>query len=128
VIEPIVLGELKFPFSHAIRCDGFVFVSGQASVDLQTGAIISGSFAEEMRRSIQNLSYVVASAGARWEDIVKVGCYLKRESDLAEYNELYREFFVEPYPARTTITNCLPGTLLFEIDCIARLAVEALPS
>ena len=126
MIQPIVLGDLKLPFSHAIRCDGFLYVSGQASVDLQTGGIISGIFAEEMRRSMQNLRYVVESSGARWKDIVKVGCYLRRESDLVEYNSIYREFFSEPYPARTTITNCLPTTLLFEIDCVARLGDERL--
>jgi 2-iminobutanoate/2-iminopropanoate deaminase len=124
MIEPIVMGNLKLPFSHAIRCDGFLFVSGQASVDLQTGEIISGTFADEMKRSMQNLRSVVESGGARWKDIVKVGCYLRRESELVEYNRIYREFFDEPYPARTTITNCLPGTLLFEIDCIARLGDE----
>jgi len=124
MIEPIIVGDLKLPFSHAIRCDGFLFVSGQASVALQTGEIISGIFAEEMRRSIQNLRYVVESGGARWKDIVRVGCYLRRESDLVEYNRIYGEFFNEPYPTRTTITNCLPSTLLFEIDCVARLGDE----
>jgi len=125
LIEPITVGDLKLPFSHGVRCNGFLFVSGQASVDLQTGEIISGSFAEEMTRSIQNLRYVVQAGGAGWTDIVKVNCYLRRDSDLAEYNRIFREFFKEPYPARTTITNCLPSTLLFEIDCIARLANEA---
>lgn len=126
MIEPIIVGDLTLPFSHAIRCEGFLFVSGQASVNLQTGEIISGVFAEEMRRSIQNLRYVVESAGARWNDVVQVGCYLRRESDLAEFNSIYREFFREPYPTRTTIINCLPSTLLFEIDCVARLEVERL--
>lgn len=120
MLEPIIVGNLKLPFSHAISCGGFVFVSGQASVDLQTGEIIDGTFADQMRRSIHNLRYVLESGGASWKDIVKVGCYLRSESDLVEYNQIYKEFFVEPYPARTTITNCLPSTLLFEIDCIAR--------
>jgi len=120
MIEPILVGDVKLPFSDAIRCDGFLFVSGQASVDFQTGEIISGAFAEEMKRSIQNLRCVIESAGAHWKDIVKVNCYLRRESDLVEYNRIYREFFDEPYPARTTITNCLPITLLFEIDCVVR--------
>jgi 2-iminobutanoate/2-iminopropanoate deaminase len=121
MFDPIIVGNLKLPFSHAVRCGGFLFVSGQASVDLQTGEIISGKFADEMRHSIQNLRYVVETSGAGWKDIVKVGCYLRHESDLLEYNQIYKEFFVEPYPARTTLTNCLPPTLLFEIDCIARV-------
>lgn len=118
-IRNIVVGELKLPFSHATRFGDFVFVSGQASVDLATGEIIPGTFAEEVARSMKNLRFVLEKAGGRWEDIVKVGCYIRRDEDLAEYNELYRSYFNAPFPARTTITNCLPPSLLFEIDCVA---------
>jgi 2-iminobutanoate/2-iminopropanoate deaminase len=119
MIENIIVGNLKLPFSHAAGIGDLIFVSGQASVDLETGNIISGSFAEEMERSIENLRLILEKAGARWQDIVKVGCYVRRDEDLAEYNQLYRKFFSEPFPARTTITNCLPPSLLFEIDCVA---------
>lgn len=119
MIENIIVGELKLPFSHATKVGDFVFVSGQASVDLNTGEIIAGTFAEEFALSMKNLRTVLEQAGARWEDIVKVGCFVRRDEDLAEYNQLYRQFFSEPFPARTTITNCLPPSLLFEIDCVA---------
>lgn len=117
--EAVVLGDLKFPFSHAFRAGEMIFVSGQASVDLATGNIISGTFAEEMARSVENLRTVLETAGGRWTDIVKVGCYVRRDEDLPEFNRLYREWFSEPFPARATITNCLPASLLFEIDCVA---------
>lgn len=119
MIENVVVGELKLPFSHATRFGDFVFVSGQASVNLDTGEIIGGSFAEEFARSIQNLRTVLEKAGADWKDIMKVGCFVRRDEDLAEYNQLYCQYFNDPFPARTTITNCLPPNLLFEIDCIA---------
>ena len=119
MIENIIVGELKLPFSHATKVGDFVFVSGQASVDLNTGEIIAGTFAEEFALSMKNLRTVLEQAGARWEDIVKVGCFVRRDEDLAEYNQLYRNYFSEPFPARTTITNCLPPSLLFEIDCVA---------
>lgn len=119
MIENIIVGELKLPFSHATRFGDFVFVSGQASVNLETGEIIAGTFAEEFALSMKNLRTVLEKAGARWEDILKVGCFVRRDEDLAEYNQLYRQYFSEPFPARTTITNCLPPSLLFEIDCVA---------
>lgn len=122
--KPIVLGDLKLPFSHAMRVGDLVFVSGQASVDLKTGEIIAGTFAEEFERSIDNLRTILAAAGATLADIVKVGCFVRRDEDLPEFNRLYREVFTEPFPARTTITNCLPPTLLFEIDCVAQLNVH----
>lgn len=119
MIENVIVGDLKLPFSHATRVGGFIFVSGQASVDLETGNILAGSFAEEMKRSMENLRTILERAGARWEDIVKINCFVRRDEDLPEYNRLYRAYFAEPYPARTTITNCLPPSLLFEIDCVA---------
>ena len=41
------------PFSPAIKAGDLVFISGQASVDSETGAVIKGSFEDEMRRSIK---------------------------------------------------------------------------
>lgn len=117
--EPIILGDLKLPFSHAMRAGDTVYVSGQASVDLGTGEIIVGTFAEEFGRSVENLFTILRAAECVPADIVKVGCYVRRDEDLPEFNRLYREHFSEPFPARTTITNCLPPSLLFEIDCVA---------
>jgi 2-iminobutanoate/2-iminopropanoate deaminase len=122
--ETIILGELKLPFSHAVRTGNTIFVSGQASVDLDTGAIIPGTFAEEFERSMDNLLKILQAAGCGLSDIVRVGCYVRRDEDLAEFNRLYREYFSEPFPARTTITNCLPPSLLFEIDCVAVAPTE----
>jgi 2-iminobutanoate/2-iminopropanoate deaminase len=51
---------------------------------------------------------------------VSIRGYVQKESDLPAYNQLYREYFNEPFPARTTIVNCLPTGLLFEIDAIAQ--------
>jgi len=106
------------PFSPAIKAGGFVFVSGQASVDAKTGDIISDTFESEFRRTMDNLQRILATAGASLKQVVQVRSYVKDAKDVPEYNRLYREFFKEPYPARTTITNCL-GKVLFEIDVVA---------
>lgn len=112
--------ELPLPFSPALRSGELVFVSGQASVDGR-GAIVSGTFEEEMRRSMENLLRVLRAAGCGTADVVQVRAYVQDVADLPRYNELYREYFPEPLPARTTLTNCL-GPLKFEIDAIARAA------
>ena len=106
------------PFSPAIKAGGFVFVSGQASVDA-TGAIVKGTFADEFRRSLGNVQSVLAAAGLTLADVVQVRSYVDNPADLVEYNQLYREFFKEPFPARTTIVNCLGGALKYEIDVVA---------
>ncbi len=106
------------PFSAAVEAHGFVFVSGQASVD-GNGVIVPGDFEEEMRRSMQNVIDILQSAGLTLGNVVRVTSYVHDPTDLPLYNQLYRQYFSRPYPARTTITNCLSGTLKFEIDVIA---------
>jgi len=106
------------PFSPAIRANGFVFVSGQASVD-DEGNIVPGTFKEEFTRSFDNVKKVLAGAGLTLDDVVQVRSYIRDPADGKEYNELYRELFNEPFPARTTISNCLPETLRFEVEVVA---------
>jgi 2-iminobutanoate/2-iminopropanoate deaminase len=106
------------PFSPAIQAGPFVFVSGQASVDA-TGKIISDTFEGEMRRSLENVKKVLAAAGLGFKDVVRVTSYLGRQDDLAEYNRIYREYFSEPYPARSTLMGCLGTLLKFEVDVVA---------
>jgi len=106
------------PFSVAVEANGFVFVSGQASVDA-AGNIVAGSFEDEMRRALQNVKDILDQAGLGLENVVRVTSYVQDPSDLPTYNTLYRELFTAPYPARTTITNCLSAALKFEIDVIA---------
>lgn len=83
------------------------------------GWIVRDTFAGEMRRSITNLERVLAGAGLGLEHVVKVCSYVGRQEDLAEYNSIYREFFKEPYPARTTLIGCLGDILKFEVDAVA---------
>lgn len=106
------------PFSAAVEANGFVFVSGQASVD-SNGEIVSGSFEDEMRRALQNVTDILRSAGLTLENVVRVTSYVQDPTDLPQYNQLYREFFSQPFPTRTTITSCLTAALKFEVDVIA---------
>ncbi|MEY2400953.1 MAG: 2-iminobutanoate/2-iminopropanoate deaminase [Ilumatobacteraceae bacterium] len=106
------------PFTPVVEANGFVFVSGQASVD-GSGAIVSGTFEEEMRRSMANVESVLESAGLTLRDVVRVTGYVHDAADGPLYNRLYREYFVPPFPARTTLSNCLSPVLKFEIDVIA---------
>jgi 2-iminobutanoate/2-iminopropanoate deaminase len=106
------------PFSPCVRVGNLVFVSGQASVD-QTGKIISDTFEGEFRRSVENLRKVLKTAGCDLSDVIQTRNYIRDPANGPLYNELYREYFKAPLPARTTITNCLPPTLHYEIECIA---------
>ena len=106
------------PFSPAIRVGDLIFVSGQASVDA-AGKIVSDTFDVEFRRSVENLKKVLEGAGSDLQHVIQTRNYVRDPSNVARYNELYREYFSAPFPARTTITNCLPPTLHYEIECVA---------
>ena len=106
------------PFSPAVRVGDLIFVSGQASVDAG-GTIIPDTFEGEFRRSLENMRKVLETAGSDLKHVVQTRNYVRDPANVARYNELYREYFPAPYPARTTITNCLPPALHYEIECIA---------
>ena len=106
------------PFSPAVRFGELVFVSGQASVD-DTGKIVADTFEGEFRRSIDNLRRILEAAGSGLGHVLQVRNFVRDPADLPEFNRLYAEVFSQPYPARTTITHCLPTTLKYEVDCVA---------
>jgi len=113
----------KLPFSPATRAGGFVFVSGQASVD-DAGNLVLDTFENEMRRTMGNVQRILTAAGLTLADVVQVRGYLIEPQYWDEYNRLYREYFKEPFPARTTIVNCL-GKVKVEIDVIAYAGEKA---
>jgi 2-iminobutanoate/2-iminopropanoate deaminase len=108
------------PFSPAIRAGDFVFVSGQASVG-QDGQIVPDTFEGEFRRTMSAIEAILAAAGLSLRHVVQVRSYLADGKDSAEYNKLYREYFKEPLPARTTTSGCLgnPAIIKFEMDVVA---------
>lgn len=106
------------PFSPAVRVGDLIFVSGQASVDA-TGKIVPDTFEGEFRRSVENLRRILEAAGSDLRHVIQTRNYVRDPANVARYNELYREYFSDPFPARTTITHCLPPTLHYEIECIA---------
>ncbi|MBO9618318.1 MAG: RidA family protein [Niabella sp.] len=119
VVAGDAIPQSHLPFSPAIRSGDFLFISGQASVDME-GKIINGSFEEECRRSFDNLRHIIEGAGLSMEDVVQVRNYVARQEDLAAFNTIYKEYFTAPFPARTTLIGCLGTVLKFEVDAIAR--------
>lgn len=118
-VVPAELTGVSAPYSPAIRSGDLLFVSGQASVD-RDGAIANGTFEEELRRSMENLRRVLEAGGCGFGDVVQVRAYVRDPADVPRYNELYREYFAPPLPARTTLTGCL-DPVAFEIEAIARV-------
>lgn len=108
------------PYSQAVIAGGFLFVSGQIPVVPETGEVVAGSSSDQARRALINLKGVVEAAGALMNDVVRTTVYLTDLSEFASVNEVYAEFFTEPYPARASVeVSSLPKGVDVEIDCVA---------
>ena len=106
------------PFSPGIRAGDFVFVSGMASAD-ENGKLLPDTFENEARRTYHNIGRVLAAAGLAFADVVQVRCYLATQENWDEHNRIYREFFIAPFPARTTLIGCVGELIKYEVDVVA---------
>jgi 2-iminobutanoate/2-iminopropanoate deaminase len=109
------------PYSQAIVADGFVFVAGQVPVNPSTNELELGDAGSETRRTLQNIRAILEAAGSSLRDVVRVGVFLADLKDFDAMNAVYKDFFPENPPARTTVGAQLPK-IKVEIDCIARVS------
>ncbi|WP_314988422.1 RidA family protein [uncultured Campylobacter sp.] len=107
------------PYSQAIAANGFLFISGQLGVT-PSGEFAGADVKSQAQRSLQNLQAILSEAGLSFENAVKTTIFLADIADFAAVNEIYAEFFNEPYPARSTVAvKTLPKGGLVEIELIA---------
>ena len=109
------------PYSQAIDSGaGIVFVSGQLPIDPATGAFPEGGVKEQTRQSLTNAKAILEAAGLGLANVVKTTVFLADMGDFAAMNEVYAEFFSEPFPARSAVAvKKLPKNALVEVECIA---------
>ena len=62
---------------------------------------------------------MLAAAGSDLRHVVQTRNYVRDPANLPLFNALYRDYFSPPFPARTTLTHCLPVSLHYEIECVA---------
>lgn len=117
-LQPEGLAKPKFPYSPVIVSGDLVFTAGQVPFD-ENGDLVSEDFAEQAHQTFRNVGRCLESAGCTFADVLKVNCYLADFADFATFNDVYREYFTEPYPVRTTVGAQLVGFKV-EVDVIAR--------
>jgi 2-iminobutanoate/2-iminopropanoate deaminase len=107
-------------YSPGIIAEGrFLYVSGQGPV--RDGETVSATIEEETRITLTNVGTVLAAAGASFGDVVRCGVFIADPEHFGPMNDVYREFFPDPLPARTTVVSGLVGGIKVEIDCVAVL-------
>lgn len=108
------------PYSQAIEVNGFVYASGQLPIDPATGAFPEGGVKEQTRQSILNVKAILEEAGLALFNVVKTTVYLADMGDFAAMNEVYSQFFAQPFPARSAIAvKALPKGALVEVEVVA---------
>jgi 2-iminobutanoate/2-iminopropanoate deaminase len=108
------------PYSAAVRAGQLLFVSGQIPLDPATGQIVAGDIAAQTRRVLDNLGALLTAGNRSFADVVRTTIFLADMNDFAAVNEVYGEYFPEPYPARATVQVArLPKEARVEIDAIA---------
>jgi 2-iminobutanoate/2-iminopropanoate deaminase len=106
------------PYSQGVLAEKFLFVAGQVGTDPKTGKLPEG-IAAQTKQTLENIKAVVEAAGATLDHVVRVGVYLRDINDFGEMNNVYKTFFTQNPPARSTIQAALVGQYLVEIDCVA---------
>lgn len=110
------------PYSQAIRKGNFLFISGQLPLDPETGAMCEGSIEECVRQSLNNLKAIITEAGASMDDVVKTTVFLANLADGPVANQVYADFFNEPFPSRSAFqVAALPLGASIEIEAIVVL-------
>ena len=109
------------PYSQAIDSGaGLVFLSGQIPIDPATGSFTEGGIKEQTRQSLLNAQAILKAAGLSLSNVVKTTVFLADMGDFAAMNEVYAQFFAEPFPARSAVAvKALPKGALVEIECVA---------
>lgn len=107
------------PYSQAVRSGPILALAGQGGIDPATGELAGPEFAAEARRTFANLAAVLEAAGAGPDNVIRLGVFLTDPALFQEMNSVLREFFTEPFPARSTVYVTLPGAMRIEVDALA---------
>jgi 2-iminobutanoate/2-iminopropanoate deaminase len=118
-LQPEGMAKPGPPYSPVVVSGDTAYTAGQVAHDAE-GKVVEGGIVEQTRQALENVRTCLEAAGCTLDDVVKVNAFLADLGDFAGYNDVYREFFAEPYPARTSVQAGLPPGLLVEIEAIAR--------
>lgn len=108
------------PYSQGISAENIAFVSGQLPIDPATGEFAGNDIASQTRQSLKNVQAILAENGMTMADVTKTTVLLADIAEFAEMNQVYAEFFAEPFPARAAFeVAALPKNAKVEIEAIA---------
>lgn len=109
------------PYSQAIISNGLVYCSGQIPIDPTTGNLVEGLEAQA-HQVFKNIKNLLEAAGTSIDKVIKTTVFIKDMNDFAKINEIYAQYFTEPFPARSCVEVArLPKDVALETEVIAEI-------
>ena len=121
VIRPAKAAPPVGPYSQGVRVGDLLFCSGQIPIDpANPSAAIAGDIRAQTQRALQNIKVLLDDQGLAFGNVVKSTVFLTNLADFAAMNEVYAQYFVADFPARSTVqVAALPRGASVEIEVIA---------
>jgi 2-iminobutanoate/2-iminopropanoate deaminase len=108
------------PFSEAVRVGDTLYLSGQIGIKPGTLELAPGGIREQSRQTLENIKTTLETHGYALRDVVKCTVMLADIAEWAAFNEVYKDFFAPPFPARSALgANGLALGARVEVECIA---------
>lgn len=108
------------PFSEAVRVGDVVYLSGQVGIVPGTLKLVPGGIREESRQTLENIRATLETQGLAMSDLVKCTVMLADIGEWAAFNDVYKAYFANQYPARSAFgANGLALGARVEVECIA---------
>ena len=119
-IQPDTAPAAIGPYPQAVLSGNTLYVSGQLGIDPATGRLVEGDIKAQTRQALKNVQAILTAAGFSAANVVQVQVFLTRIEEFAVVNEVYKEFFSPPYPARAAFAvAALPAGGAVEILTVA---------
>jgi reactive intermediate/imine deaminase len=117
----------NLPFADGVRVGNLVILSGQLGVKPGTLTLVEGGIEPEARQTFENIRLTLAAHDLSLRDVVRVQVMLADMADWPRFNEVYREFFSSPWPARSAFgANGLALGARVEVEVFAALSGTAI--
>ena len=119
-LNPGTVLPTGFPFSEAVRAGDTLYLSGMVGVKPGTTELVPGGIEAESHRTMENIRMTLEAHGASLGDVVKCTVMLADISEWGTFNQIYKSYFEDRYPARSALgANGLALGARIEVECIA---------
>ncbi len=115
-------------YTHVVvaRPERIVYISGQVALDAQGQLVGKGDMRAQLTQALKNMTAALATAGAKWDNVVKVNWYFVnyRGDALPIIREVRDQFITGAHPPASTLVGVAAlarEDFLVEVEAVAVL-------